>query len=125
MVAEEIPLGVIEGRVSAVVDNQDDTVTVTFLVEKISVGRTMRGVDGSEDLFMNIGLRPAGDMPIRVRLSSHEIAEKLDGLGRIGKEVIAVISDMQNLILFADSEELKGQMPPDEIAADWNAIRSF
>lgn len=120
MIAEEIPLSAVEGRVFAVVDNQDDTVTVTFLVEKLSVGRTVRGVDGSEDLFMNIGLRPAGDMPIRVKLSSREVAETLDGLGKIGKEVVAVISDMQNLILFGESEELRGQMPTDEIAAEWN-----
>ena len=106
-------------------DNQDGTVTVTFLVEKLSISRSLRGVDSSEELFTNFGLRPAGNMPIRVRLPSREIAEKLDGLGRIGKEVIAVISDMQNLILLCESDELKGQMPPDEIAANWDAIRSF
>lgn len=119
---EEKPLPEVEARAIAIVDNEDGSVTATLLVTQISVGRTLRvrDEDGGEDLFGNLNLSPAGDWPIRVRLSSREVAEGLEGVGEACKEVMNFISDIQNLKVMGKTDELRGLMPPSAIAAEWN-----
>ena len=121
VVGESIPATAVDAHLEAVTGNPDGTVTVTLLVERISVshGLRLRAPAGdTRELFTNYALRPAGDMPVRVRLSSREAAEMLDGLGEIGKEVITLISDMHKLFVYVDRQE-RGKTPPPEAAYEF------
>jgi len=118
---ETIPVTAVDAHLEAVTDNPDGTVTVTLLVERISVshGLKLRAPAGdTRDLFTNYALRPSGDMPVRVRLGSREVAETLDGLGKIGKEVITLISDIHRLLVYVDKQE-RGKAPPREAAYEF------
>ena len=118
---ETIPITAVDAHLGAVTDNPDGTVTVTLLVERISVshGLKLRAPAGdTRELFTNYALRPAGDMPVRVRLDSREVAETIDGLGKVGKEVINTISDMHRLFVYVDKRE-RGKVPQPEAAYEF------
>lgn len=117
---EVLPLTFVEARVSALQPNPDGGWTASLLVDRISASCTTKfqtPYSRSGEFFTNLGLRPSGDWPVRVRLNTED-AESLAAVMEAGKGVIELISDMHRLLLVIDSEEKENTFQ--EAARDFN-----
>lgn len=113
----------IDARLSALTDNEDGTVEVALMVTKISAGLTTRSSSPYGDrgeIFTNLGVRPAGEWPIRFQIASREVAEGIRGVAEVGRAVVELISDMHKLLLLIECEEFANNKPNKEAARKFN-----
>lgn len=105
---EGIPLVETAVRMTALEDLPDGAVMVHLLVVRIaaSAETPVAGDYGQREKFWTSNsFTPSGSWPVKVRLESREIAESLEGVAIVGKEVTRLIAEQHRLILLFESED--------------------
>lgn len=106
-------------RTEAIVDQPDGSVMVHLWVTKIaaSASTPVRTPYGKKEEFWTSNtFTPSGVWPIKVRLPNREVAESLEGVAIVGREVQRLISEQHRLILSVwTEEETVGKVPGKDV----------